>query len=80
MNGFIFREGILQAADINPTVPGPTTLDLTNPVTEHVTPTGAAATKEIATGAVKKQYSSPLFFVAAVAIVLFAISYLQRKK
>ncbi|MCL2817143.1 MAG: hypothetical protein FWD39_01990 [Clostridiales bacterium] len=77
-SGLFFENGLLQAADLNPALPGLTTQDLTNPNIVMQQEAQARATKEIAAGARFKSLS-PLVFIGGAAAVLFALAWLQKK-
>ena len=71
---FTVDYGMLQVKDINPAAAGLNTKDLTNPGLEDE----EEVKQEIITGQGKTK-TNPLRYVIAAAVVLFLISYFQKK-
>lgn len=70
---FRFNNGILQAADINPSAGGLTSGDLTKPAMEA----SDEVSSQLITGESVTSIS-PLVFIAVAVVVLFVIRYLQK--
>ena len=70
---FTVDYGMLQAADLNPEIPGSTTSDLTNPRLED----DEEVKQELMFGGLTAK-TSPLIFLAAAIAILFVIRYLQK--
>lgn len=77
-SGIFLEGGMLQAADLNPALAGPSTEDLTIPKVIMANEAKANASQEIATGA-KFKSISPLVFVGIATAGLFFLGWLQKK-
>lgn len=70
---YVMENGLMQAKDINPAVPGMTTKDLTNPRTDD----NLDAAQELLTGTAGRK-CNPVVYLIAAAVALTAISFLQN--
>lgn len=70
---FVVEYGMLQARDLNPSIAGISTRDLTNPRLEE----DEDVKQEIITGQATKQ-TSPMKYILIAAVILFFISYFQK--
>ncbi len=70
---YVMENGLMQAKDINPAVPGITTKDLTNPRVDD----NLDAAQELLTGTAGRK-SSPILYLAVAAVALTAISFMQN--
>lgn len=70
---FVMDYGVLQVSDINPSVGGRTTRDLTNPRVDD----DLEAAEQVATGQIQP-VKSPMYYLLPAAIILVIISFLQK--
>lgn len=70
---FVMDYGALQVSDINPSIGGKTTRDLTNPRVDD----DLEAKEQMATGQIQP-IKSPMYYLLPAVIILVVISFLQK--